>query len=300
MDFGDQFVGDSALETILISNTGTDSLIISGIISDHPNYTVDTAALDVAPGGSEEITIIFIPTDTGVVEAKLTIISNDPRESEIIVELSGRGIYPPDIAIEPNSLGAVLVPGEKYVDTITISNVGLHDLECRIFTGKQGESPTAELIKSLSGEKSNEIRGSTPIATAPNDIRAQLSFGRKLSNDVIGSDSAEQHTMDSGKRTLGGVRLVSTPFYDDFESGNYDDWIADWGTGVKEVTNDFAAVGRRSFHYYYSGSDPESNNGIHQEFISGVQPAYISFYVRTGATTQKSACLTLRDAQSSL
>ena len=81
---------------------------------------------------------------------------------------------------------------------------------------------------------------------------------------------------------------VAVPFYDGFEDGNYDGWVrdSDPGDGFCEVTDTTAAVGTYSFHYYGGSEDGTHESGIHQEFTAGAQPEYVSFYVRSGSTSQ--------------
>ncbi|MCK5328656.1 MAG: VCBS repeat-containing protein, partial [Candidatus Latescibacteria bacterium] len=54
-------------------------------------FTVDRASFTVAPGGVQEMTITFRPTEGGAVSGKLTLTSNDPDEGELDILLSGVG-----------------------------------------------------------------------------------------------------------------------------------------------------------------------------------------------------------------
>jgi len=122
------FIGGSVTETLVVSNEGTDSLTISNILSDNPNYTVDTTNFSLNPEEKQNVLVTFTPPDTGLYIGNLTISSNDPDESSLIVSLQGLVLLPPDISVTPESLSKVLVSGMMVTETLTISNSGFSDL----------------------------------------------------------------------------------------------------------------------------------------------------------------------------
>ncbi len=114
-----------------------------------------------------------------------------------------------------------------------------------------------------------------------------ISQCRDKSKDVI---STNRSPGESGS----GSRIRVTPnaagnkqnyYFEGFESGNFNDWIDDGGYGIKEVVNTTSASGQYSFHYN-SQSSLGVNTGIHQSFVEGTRPDYISFNVRSGSTTK--------------
>jgi len=86
------------------------------------------------------------------------------------------------------------------------------------------------------------------------------------------------------------------PYADGFESGKLDDWNIDFGTGVKEIVSDDAAEGSKSFYYANTGTSSEHYHGIHQEFVSGSQPEYIGFQVKSGSNTLADAYVVFLDS----
>ncbi|MCK5119911.1 MAG: choice-of-anchor D domain-containing protein, partial [Candidatus Latescibacteria bacterium] len=72
--------------------------------------------------------VSFAPEDTGSVEGVLTFVSNDPDEPTVTVALRGTGVYPPDIAVSPDSFAVTLDAGDSTSRMLTIGNVGLGPL----------------------------------------------------------------------------------------------------------------------------------------------------------------------------
>ena len=134
MDLGIVYTGYSSTDTLIVSNEGTDSLNVSDISSDNPDYTVDTTNFSLYPGETQEVVVTFTPSSVGIITGNLTISSDDPDESTISVFLQAEGLEPPDISVSPDSLSDSLFTGEISVDTLTIYNTGNSDLIFEIAT----------------------------------------------------------------------------------------------------------------------------------------------------------------------
>lgn len=82
----------------------------------------------IEPDGSIEVPITFTPAEMGDFEGTLNIISTDPQNQEIAVDLSGTGVTP-HIVVEPDIIdfGSVLI-NQSRERNITISNEGIVDL----------------------------------------------------------------------------------------------------------------------------------------------------------------------------
>ncbi|MFA4947727.1 MAG: choice-of-anchor D domain-containing protein, partial [Candidatus Krumholzibacteriia bacterium] len=90
-DFGPVLLGMSVVDTLVVSNTGWDTLVVSAITIDNPSFSAGTGAFSLAPLGSQDLFVHFAPVDTGLVHGILTIESNDPDEASVPVALSGTG-----------------------------------------------------------------------------------------------------------------------------------------------------------------------------------------------------------------
>jgi len=78
---------------INITNAGSKALAISAMATSNPAFTLTapTTALTIAPNQSATVKVDFGPTSVGVVEADLTITSNDENEATTHVHLKGTG-----------------------------------------------------------------------------------------------------------------------------------------------------------------------------------------------------------------
>ncbi|GEM_PF-7022640 len=126
--YGDAYVGFPENDSIKITNTGTDVLMVSDLSSDNSRFVPDGVSFSISPLAFRMIHIALTPTDTGIVTGKLTVKSNDPTDSIRFVELGGHGIYPPVIGVTPDSLGFTVNEGDSAVAQISIANHGLGEL----------------------------------------------------------------------------------------------------------------------------------------------------------------------------
>jgi len=129
IDFGNVFVGTPTLQDLVISNVGTDQLIISGWSLDNPDFNNNLTIPEIlGPTQSLIVTVGFTPSAVGLREGVYTISSNDPDQPTVTVDLSGMGLLPPDASVDPTSLAADLFTGESEMQSLTVSNAGASDL----------------------------------------------------------------------------------------------------------------------------------------------------------------------------
>ena len=77
IDFGTILSNGNATSQISLSNTGSDTLIISAITASNAVYLTEaTLPITLLPGGSVTVNITFIPAASGVFNETLTITSN--------------------------------------------------------------------------------------------------------------------------------------------------------------------------------------------------------------------------------
>ncbi|PIP13920.1 MAG: hypothetical protein COX49_00770, partial [bacterium (Candidatus Stahlbacteria) CG23_combo_of_CG06-09_8_20_14_all_40_9] len=70
------------------------------------------------------VNVVFAPSAVGLSTGNLVVESNDPDEPTVTVALVGEGIIPPDIAVSPDSLYAVLPVNGSTTQIMTINNLG--------------------------------------------------------------------------------------------------------------------------------------------------------------------------------
>ena len=153
----------------------------------------------------------------------------------------------PGNLVLPDSLIVTVTQGVNTTAALTIQNTGVMDLQWELFTALPSVSFSANNV------------------------------GIKPRHDLQPDELLPALVSTSLNTTP-----VPVPFADDFEDGNFNGWVDDGGTGIKEVTNTTAASGLYSFHYQYTGANGHYH-GIHRDFNPGSQPNYIGFYVRSGS-----------------
>ncbi len=131
IDFSDWLVGATVVETFTIANNGTDSLFITDIVSDNPDYNVDITTAALYGGTELEITITYTPSSIETDDAEL-LIYNNASENPLIIALTGIGVGGPLVVVEPESLEITLNSGESTTEIININNIGEGPLDFTI------------------------------------------------------------------------------------------------------------------------------------------------------------------------
>jgi hypothetical protein len=127
LDFGPVYLSLSNTLQLTVSNPGTETLQVSGISSDDPEFTVDLAVFDVEPLQSQVVNVTFSAVTSGAHDAALSITHNaDGSPTE--VPMSAVGVVPPEVAWNPASLEGAAMPGGQKVKTLEICNEGGSDL----------------------------------------------------------------------------------------------------------------------------------------------------------------------------
>ncbi len=127
--FGSVIVFEEEHLTLTISNSGTYELEVIDIHLTGDYYSFDNAAQFTIPAGSDlEIELTFAPELMGDFPGTLSILSNDPYNSHVDIQLSGIGIAPV-IVLDQETLpfGDVLIPETGNL-TVLISNDGTSNL----------------------------------------------------------------------------------------------------------------------------------------------------------------------------
>ncbi len=134
IDFGAVYMpGDSANQTVTVSNTGLTPLEISNVVLrgvDSANFRIlseNCSNSSVNPGDSCTIELDFKPVTIGKVKAALKIITNDTDNPKLYTHITGigRNADEPDISsnVTTQDYGTIET-GMCYPATITITNAG--------------------------------------------------------------------------------------------------------------------------------------------------------------------------------
>jgi subtilisin family serine protease len=184
--FGSVFVGGSKSKNITITSQGTDNLVIDEIEIDGDGFTTTQLPFTLEPGQTKELTIVFSPATAGEVAGALTLVTNDPNESTVVIALTGEGKLPPIIHVTPLALEADLLSGEITTRTIAIQNTGASDLEWTLELNDLAVATSAVFAQtqSVAGKNnsgvsvSSDIVGQVPLGAG--DFHAKTSSGVTL------------------------------------------------------------------------------------------------------------------------
>jgi len=166
LNFGDVYVGQSASQTITITNQSSSAAALTGSVGTlSPPFSVviGGGAFNLNPGQSVTITVQFSPTTAGAASASLFITHNATNQSTpAMVALSGIGISAnaPVISVTPTSYayGSVKVNRSKSASftlsnsgksNLTISSISITGTDAWMFTVSRGGSKTIKPGRSL-------------------------------------------------------------------------------------------------------------------------------------------------------
>jgi hypothetical protein len=190
LSFGSVTVGRTAEQSLNVANDGDANLVITGLSVDSPQFSVDTSGLPltIEAGNHRALTVRFNPTAVGNHTGRLTITSNDPNESRVLVELSGEGIpAAPEIEVAPATLDfGRVTPGRTKELTLVVRNAGTAVLQ------------VSSLTLENSGTSFTLASSAAPFDLAPSDARsfvvrfAPTAPGEQTNTLVIASNDADE------------------------------------------------------------------------------------------------------------
>jgi len=122
VDFGFLPVAGAISDTITILNRGVTLLSISEISVNDPHFVIDTASIDVGSDETFDLVVTYLPTSVETNTAELRILSNDPDQGNITVQLSGSGARPPSIDVSPGTISRSLFTRQTSSESLLIDN----------------------------------------------------------------------------------------------------------------------------------------------------------------------------------
>ena len=116
-------VGAQREQFVTVDNTGTANLEIA--VSAPDGIEVLPARSSVAPGEAVELAIRYAPTTPALLDASLSIGTNDPDEPTLTIALSGEAMAAPEASLESaDRIEVSLASGETDVGQVTVNNAG--------------------------------------------------------------------------------------------------------------------------------------------------------------------------------
>jgi hypothetical protein len=214
-NYGQVFIGSSSNQIFVISSEGTGELNVSSTDITGTDYTEFTitgggGSFSLSPGSTHNITVSFSPASTGLKNAILHLVSDDPDENPLDVPLSGQGvdIPVPDINVEPASHNFGNVPLDSgLIETFIISNKGTADL-----------SVSSVIIEGAHIGDFHIVSGSTTFILTPGNtenIEIQfipLATGIRNATLKITSDDPDENITSVSLTGTGILKYLESPY----------------------------------------------------------------------------------------
>lgn len=190
--FGNVFVGMPQTDTVMFKNTGSDPLIVSSIVSSNAAYTMNITGFTIPIGEQQPIVVTFNPTDSVEYSGALSITSNDTVRGIVTIALTGRGIYPPVMTVDPDSFIVSLKEGDSTLQTLSIGNSGNGVLEFS------------------TGIHQSAIKGKLPNTVSAKDIAMLKKSSSALSGQLFPEQNRNRHRSNDEQvvmhsTSIGGV-----------------------------------------------------------------------------------------------
>jgi hypothetical protein len=197
ISFGNEVVGGSLSQVLIISNTGTATLTISQVNETGSSFSTSgfSLPLTVVVGQQVTITLAFQPAAAGALSGSLSIVSNAPI-SPTTVALTGTGIAATrTLSISPTSLnfGNVTTGTSSASQTVTVTNTG--------------NSNVAISQISVSGSEYSVSGGSTPVTLAPSQT---LTLSVQFNATTAGSASNRISIVSNATGSPAAISLLGT------------------------------------------------------------------------------------------
>jgi len=133
LDFDTIMQFTSAQDTFTVTNTGCDTLFVTGMSNALAEYTVDTSIFTILPGASQDVIVTFAPLDSGLFRDTINIFNNDV---DTTICLTAYARLAPVITHNPDSLSATITGCcDSITYPLTIYNTGGGDLTIDVLDG---------------------------------------------------------------------------------------------------------------------------------------------------------------------
>lgn len=104
LGFGDVPLNSVKTDSVTVSNSGTDSLVIFNVISSGQQFFVSPQNASIAPAGAQRFFITFRPFAEGAVSGFIVFNHSAPTTPDSVT-VTGRGVRPPELLFSNRFLG---------------------------------------------------------------------------------------------------------------------------------------------------------------------------------------------------
>jgi hypothetical protein len=176
--FGTRLAGGTYVRTITLTNDGTDTLRVTGIIALNPAVVATPTTFIVAPHMPATVTLTWQPTSVATLNTTISIASNDPDSPNTAKHVTGNSLPAPGISLEPRNAEFTLYTDADTVIQLRVSNTGASPL---LFTA-QSILPSSSQANAPRGDPAPAK--ASPSALTPNLAGGPDTFGYRWSDSA--------------------------------------------------------------------------------------------------------------------
>ncbi len=187
VQFGNQHLATTGQQTVIVTNTGTDTLTVSGVAAAAPFGDADATPIQIAPNASALLTVTFQPTVSGPSSGTLTLASDDAAAPSLALPLAGTGVIG-QVAIAP---GAVHFADQRIHttsagQTVTVTNTGTDTLTLGTITTAAPFAVAGAFTHALPPGASTQVTVAfTPTSVGAAGGSLQIASDAPSSPDVV-------------------------------------------------------------------------------------------------------------------
>ncbi|MGE5175287.1 MAG: S8 family serine peptidase [Hyphomicrobiales bacterium] len=215
LDYGTIFVGATPEKTLLVTNPGTDDLVVTGIQSSDGTLTASPTSFTLHPLSGQAVTVTYAPTAPAALAATLTIESNDPDAPSLAVAVTGAAVPAPSFSVSPTAFDVALLTNTATSRPLRVSNSGGSDFT---FTAETvTNAPSGSVTVGTDADNVPVGKGEADVQSGP----APLKSGGP---DVFGYTYKDSDEPDGPAFSWVDVRTVGTQIPmtgDDQNTGPY-------------------------------------------------------------------------------
>lgn len=270
--FADTYLGQERIDSIYITNSGTDRLHVTNITSSNTAFEVSVTGFDLQPEAGKWLVVSFAPLAEGAIAGTITIESDDPINPSYEISLTGNALEPPLIGVDPTSFTEALFSGETSVQTLTISNSGNGELAVSASVNYTGVTLSSVItLEELKREVTDPETGETKLLDAGSlDVALNDLSGVEVGVFAIGYHSILNSDLSSRGANITGFSGWPIAGINNYDIVIIDDEIAYAGTSDLDMLIAYVQGGG---HVILQADNPGSATNINY-FISQTSSSF--------------------------
>ncbi|MBL7851931.1 MAG: choice-of-anchor D domain-containing protein [Cyclobacteriaceae bacterium] len=177
---GPVYIGKGRGLQIQIRNKGTAPMEVTEVTSTSPEIVFSPGPFTIYPGQLKYAYATLVPVSPGPKSGTIRLITNDPNEGIVEIQLSGEGVTPPDIIVAGDTLRATVISGATASFPVWVSNGGGSELGLHVSGWKLWARATPDFAIIPVGDQ-KEIVISLSAGSFPAGIhKTQVEFSHYL------------------------------------------------------------------------------------------------------------------------